>query len=175
VELTQAMTPPLSRGRVAWQEEIARHGHRVVVALVARRIPPQQARDLAQEAWTRLIEREDALGRIELPGLVIQQALFLARDEARSERRQQALPFDPVAAIEAGPEPRYLSAEALSRARGVIASLPARTRQIFERCCEHPELSHAEVAQQLDVSVQHVRQTLYEVRKRVREMLEEKS
>jgi RNA polymerase sigma factor (sigma-70 family) len=175
MELTYSMTQSVPRGRVAWEQEIARHGQRVVVALVARRIPPHQARDLAQEAWTRLMEREASLTRVELPGLVIQQALFLARDEARAERRRDALPPDPIPLVEAGPEPRYLSAEALSKARGVIASLPARSRQIFEQCCEHPEVPHAEAAERLGVSVQHVRQTLYEVRKRLREQLEERT
>jgi RNA polymerase sigma-70 factor (ECF subfamily) len=173
--MTPAMAQTVLKGRVAWDDEIARHGQRVIVALVARRIPPQQARDLAQEAWTRIIEREPTLGRIELPGLVIQQALFLARDEARAERRRVAVQNEPTHAFEAGPEPRFLSAEALARARGVIASLPARSRQIFEQCCEHPEKPHAEVAATLGISIQHVRQTLYEVRKRVREKLEERS
>jgi RNA polymerase sigma-70 factor (ECF subfamily) len=170
----------LAGDRRAWDEAIARHGRRVVVALLARGIPLERARDLAQEAWTRIIEqrRRGALARIELPGLVIRQALFLARDAERAGGRRGGEATD-VAALEdlahAGDsaERRLLTRELLERAHGALAQLPARTREIFTLCYEEPGLPHAAVAARLGVSVQHVRQTLYEVRARLRALWDE--
>src|SRR5262245_60462429 len=67
----------------AWSWLIARHDHRVVVALLARGVPLDRARELAQETWLRLMQsqREGRLRELSLPGLAITQARFLAANE----------------------------------------------------------------------------------------------
>jgi len=164
--------------RQAWNEAIARHNQRLVVALLARRIRPDRARDLAQEAWTRLMEqqRRGVLLRIELPGLAIRQALFLAQDFLRAESLRQGADESRLLRTPSGEpsvEQRIMSRQMLHRARAMIGSLPPRNREIFELCYDDPHLSHASAAEHLGVSVQHVRQTLCEVRKRLRQLLKE--
>src|SRR5262245_40887108 len=71
-------------------EAIARHDRRVVGALLARGVRAERAKELAQEAWTRLIQKhkEGALTEVKLPGLAIKQALFLAKTDARQTQRR---------------------------------------------------------------------------------------
>src|SRR5688500_15774579 len=75
----------LGGARAAWAGLSRRHHRRVLVALLARGIPADRARDITQETWARLVEHQGAgrLDRLELPGLAIRQATFLALDEAR--------------------------------------------------------------------------------------------
>ena len=150
----------------------------VVVALLARRIPLERARELAQEAWTKLMERQQdgGLARIELPGLVIRQAFFLEQDRVRAERVRASASVTELAAapeLAASPEGRVMSRQLLARAREALARRPRHNRQIFELCYGDPTLSHAEAAQRLGVTIQHVRQTLYEVRRELRRLLED--
>jgi RNA polymerase sigma factor (sigma-70 family) len=164
--------------REAWNEAIARHNRRVVVALLARRVRLDRAKDLAQEAWTRLIEQcgRGMLKQVKLPGLAIRQALFLAQDLERAESLRGHAGETPLAQAESGEpsvERRIMSQEMLGRARAMIRSLPRRNREIFELCYDDPHLSHASAAERLGVSVQHVRQTLCLVRKHLRQMLKE--
>src|SRR5688500_4188567 len=72
---------------------IERHNHRVVVSLLARGLPIDRARELAQETWLRLMESQRAgrLTSLNLPGLAIVQAGFLASNERRGLVRGAAL------------------------------------------------------------------------------------
>lgn len=171
VEFVLANDKALSAGdRAAWQQAIATHNPRVIVALLARRIPLHVAQDLAQEAWAKLFAAAGTLTRIELPGLVIRQALFLAQDAARAGRRFTDAVAEPIFTLT--PENELQSKQRLNQARSVLAGLSARTQELFRLCYAEPELSHAAVAERLSVSVQHVRQTLYEVRAEMRATLE---
>src|SRR5688500_4859484 len=76
--------PALVRAALAgdprgWARLIERHDHRVVVSLLARGVPLDRAKELAQETWLRLIENQRAgrLPALSLPGLAIVQAGFL--------------------------------------------------------------------------------------------------
>lgn len=75
----EGATEAAARGgdRGAWTELIARHNRRVMLSLLAHGVLPAQAKEMAQEAWLRLITQADAkkLLRLELPGLAIRQAL----------------------------------------------------------------------------------------------------
>ena len=120
-------------------------------------------------------ERRGALREIELPGLAIRQALFLAQDAVRRMRAHEGINeaiLDGTSANEPNPERAILSKEQLGRAQRELAKLPKRSAEIFELCYD-TNLSHAEAAARLGVSVQHVRQTLYEVRKQLRQCLRE--
>src|SRR5262249_39665900 len=117
----------LAGQRAAWDGLIARHHRRVVVALLARGVPLDRAQDVANEAWMRLFERQGSgqLAALDLPGLAIKQAMFLALEEARRERARRGQPLDGGAdAIDPGadPEHRVLSREALGRAQAVLAT-----------------------------------------------------
>lgn len=160
--------------RAAWTELIARHNRRVVLSLLAHGVLPAQAKEMAQEAWLRLITQADAkkLDRLELPGLAIRQALFLARSEARKPgQANESLDDAPEAATES-PEALYFSRERLQKAHERLQDLAPSARAVFERLYGDPQLSHAEVAARVGLSVQRVRQIVCEVRKVLRAELE---
>src|SRR5688572_19869115 len=90
----------LEGDEASWGRLIERHDHKVVVALLARGIPLDRARELAQETWLRLIERQRA-GRLPvlvLPGLAIVQAGYLASNDRRRPVPASAPTGEPAAA-----------------------------------------------------------------------------
>jgi RNA polymerase sigma-70 factor (ECF subfamily) len=162
--------------RGAWSELIARHNRRVLLALIAHGVLPAQAREVAQEAWLKLITRADArqLERLELPGLAIRQALFLARSEQRKPG-QGAEPLEGSGALQVAgesEEERFFSRELLQKAHARVQDLSPSARAVFERLYGEPHLSHAEIAARVGLSVQRVRQIICEVRKVLRAELE---
>lgn len=165
----------LAGDRSAWSRLIARHDRRVLLSLLARGVRVDRARELAQETWLRLYERHrrGELPRLELPGLAIVQAGFLAANERRREQRPSPRssstegPREPASG-EPGAEDRVIRREELERARAALARLPAGARRVFELLYQNPGLSHAEAAARLGLSTQRVTQVLCEVRKHLR-------
>lgn len=160
--------------RAAWTELIARHNRRVMLSLLAQGILPAYAKEIVQEAWLRLITQADAkkLDRLELPGLAIRQAMFLARSDARKAGHfTVSLDDVPEGDTDSG-EQAYLSRERLLKARERLNDFSPSARAIFEQLYGDPHLSHAEVAAQVGLSVQRVRQIICEVRKVLRSELE---
>lgn len=158
--------------RDAWDVLIARHDHRVVLSLLARGLRLVRARELAQQAWSRLYEQQCAgrLERLELPGLAIRQAGFLALEEARRDSRakadagREADRADPAASV----EERLIRRDELRRAQAELERCPASARRVFSFIYANPEMPHADAARELGLSVQRVRQILCEVRARLR-------
>jgi RNA polymerase sigma factor (sigma-70 family) len=166
----------------AWRELIAQHDRSVLLSLLAKGVRLDRARELTHETWARLYEQE-VLGRLEgleLPGLAIAQASFLAAQDGRRAQRQQAwAPLDasPEAAAHAdgacSAEDRLASRQALDKAREVLASCNPRSQEVFRLAYESPDLPQADIARSVGLSVQRVRQILWEVRGRIRTALEE--
>jgi RNA polymerase sigma-70 factor (ECF subfamily) len=169
----------LTGSPLAWEALIRAHNRRVVLSLVAAGAPLARAKELAHEAWARLVEQQRGgrLERLELPGLAIRQARFLWLDELRARGRAEVR--ERGAALEAAIDPaptaeeRYLSQDQLARVRRALAELPPSSRAIFLLIYNNPEIPHATAAAQVGLSVQRVRQILCEVRKRLREVLED--
>jgi RNA polymerase sigma-70 factor (ECF subfamily) len=162
----------LEGDRSAWSELIATHERRVVLSLIGSGVMPAQAREYAHDAWLRLMQQA-AAGRLEylqLPGLVVRQALFLARSGAR---RATPEPEAPLVTDEAPAEASFFAHERLARARAHVESLAPSARAVFLSLYREPQLSHAEVAAQVGLSVQRVRQIICEVRKSLRTELDE--
>jgi len=171
--------PPISE---RWARAIATHQHRVVLSLVGVGFSFERAGDLANEAWARLIEKDQAgtLGELKLPGLAIVQARYLAWDERRREAMQ--LRHYRRAAAEAGeellvdrnpdPETRLLSRQQAQRALAAVAASPLSAQRLLKLLYAEPAMPHARAAQVLGLSVQRVRQILCELRKRVRAAIE---
>lgn len=168
----------LAGDRAAWEALIDRHNHRVIVALLARRIPIDRARELTQEAWLRLIERQrdGRLPRLQLPGLAIAQAIRIARDRARAASVSRPhLPLDEADLVDPDCrlDERVLSRDALRRADAVLAGCSESAQRVFHMIYEQPGIAHQEVAASVGLSVQRVRQILCEVRKKLRAVVEE--
>jgi RNA polymerase sigma-70 factor (ECF subfamily) len=143
-----------------------------VLSLIAAGVPAAQAREFAHDAWLRLIQQASAgrLAYLQLPGLVVRQALFLARAAGRK----------PTLEAEADPrtastEEQFFARERLERAREHVETLPTSARQVFLALYSDPGLSHAEVADRVGLSVQRVRQIICEVRKALRAALDEET
>jgi RNA polymerase sigma-70 factor (ECF subfamily) len=160
-----------------WAGLIARHNHRVVVSLLAHGMTIDRARDLAQETWLRLIERQRAgrLPSLVLPGLAIVQAGFLASNEWRSERRGDWPDDGAVCTPAGGAESRVIDRQELDRVAVALAACAPTSRRVFEFVYEHPELTYAEAALRLGLSRQRVKQIVCEVRKRLRDCLAEEA
>ncbi len=158
--------------RAAWEELIARHGRRVVLSLIAHGVLPAQAREFAQDAWMRVMQQasQGRLAYLQLPGLVVRQGLYLAR---AANRRPEALPQVGEPEDLESPEASYLARERLARARARVDSLAPSARTVFLLLYTEPQLSHAELAARVGLSVQRVRQIICEVRKELRAHLEE--
>ena len=168
----------------AWNEIVRRHSHRVLVSLLARDVPLELAEDLTQEVWLHLMERqrEGRLGRLRFPGLAIAQARWLALEADRTRRRRERIAgpvqrlgdpeLEEVVDPAAGPDQVAADRgrwEVLCRALG---RCPARARQVFEAVYGPQGRSQNDVARDLGLSLQRVRQILCEVRARLRRALE---
>jgi RNA polymerase sigma-70 factor (ECF subfamily) len=177
--------------RAAWDEAFRAHNHRVVVSLVAMGVRADVATDIAQAAWTRLIEQDRAgkLHDVRLPGIAIAQARLLALEARRREaveRRRMArngslddepdhATPDAVSLLTADddPERTVLNREELERAVEVIAAASPSSQRVFRLVYGEPPLPHARVATQVGLSVQRVRQIVCELRKKIRDVFDD--
>jgi RNA polymerase sigma-70 factor (ECF subfamily) len=165
----------------AWSQLVRTHERRVVVSLLAIGVPLERALEITQEVWVRLIERQraGALRQLELPGLAIAQARFLALDERRSARVKRAATGDPALLLadvgdgRATPEERAASREELERAEQVIASCSPKAQKLFQLLYQEPSLPQAEAASRVGLSLQRVRQILCVVRKKLRDSVKD--
>lgn len=165
----------------AWSALVARHNHRVVVTLLARGVRVDRAKDIAQEAWIRLVEQQRVgkLDRLQLPGLAIAQAAFLALEAARREataRRHDPIDEPSIAAALADPrcdaETRMVTEQRVDRAVEVLSGCSPSAKRVFRLAYGGDGLSHTEVAEKVGLSLQRVRQILCEVRAKLRIALE---
>jgi RNA polymerase sigma-70 factor (ECF subfamily) len=171
----QLVRAALAGDATGWARLIERHNHRVVVSLLARGLLIDRARELAQETWLRLIESQRAgrLATLELPGLAIVQAGFLAANERRGLVPGADLDGETLPAPGGSAEDRAIDRQQLERVRRALGACPPSARRVFEFVYDHPELTYAESAARLGLSSQRVKQIVCEVRKRLRLSLEE--
>ncbi len=175
-EATQLAPPP------DWASIVEAHQHTVLFSVLALGLRWDRAQEITQRAFARLYEQERAgkLDRLSFPGLAIRQARFLALDamdkdavEKRAKRELSRL----ASAVEGPPsaERRLLAKEQLAIAIEALTYCPPSSQRVFRAVYEDPSAPHAVIAERLGLSVQRVRQILCEVRRRVRDALEEAS
>jgi RNA polymerase sigma factor (sigma-70 family) len=160
--------------REAWGVLYLRYNGQVVMRLVQRGYNPTAALDHAQQAWTRLMERatRGELGELKVPGLIITTATHLAIDTLRKEGREDELTDGKISARDDRPGDRIDAATRLQRTMEALQRLPRRARELFTTCMVDPDRPQAEIAKEQGVTLQHLRQTLYDVRKKLAEHLE---
>ncbi len=156
-----------------WASLIAAHGHAVVLALLRRGLRLDEARELAQAAWLKVMEKDSAtaFARLDLPGLVITQANFLFVDQTRAAARRPAVAVVAVDSSQSA-EDAVISHEQVRMAQRIWSTCSPQAQRVFLLAYEEPTLSHAALADRLGLSVQRVRQVLCEVRAKLRVALE---
>jgi RNA polymerase sigma-70 factor (ECF subfamily) len=161
-----------------WDDAIRRHDRRVYLSVLALGLAPERAREVTQAAWTRLIEqhKRGALDDIELPGLAIRQARFLAFNElarTRTESRVLAAVPDPPASPDT--ERVVGSRQELDRVLAALATCSPVARKVFRLVYATPGGTAADAAKQVGLSLQRVRQILCETRHHIRRALAEET
>lgn len=161
-----------------WDDAVRRHDRRVYLSVLALGLPPERAREITQAAWTRLIEQHQrgALGEIELPGLAIRQARFLAFNElsrTRVENRVLAAVPDPPAAPDT--ERVVGSRQEIERVLAALATCSPTARKVFRLVYATPGGTASQAAKEVGLSLQRVRQILCETRRHIRRALAEET
>ncbi len=172
-------THALAGVRRAWDELIQRHHRQVVAAVIRRGCAPEEAEELAQEAWLQLIKQQKRgkLSDLKLPGLAIRQAQFLALDAHRKQNPIRgsvgldALSRCPDGAQ--GPERTLLTRETLDRAENVLRTCSPTAQKVFRLVYGNAGLDHRAAAERAGISLQRTRQIICEVRRKLRTSIEE--
>ena len=151
---------------VDW-EEVYRHTFQDLVRYLHRKVwDPDRARDLAQEAFARSLDREPDDPR----SWVFTVAANLARDEARSDIRRRRHLTLVKAEKEAEPRPpdplrRLEREERAGRARRALEALTERDREAL--LLWDAGLSYREIAERTGLSTGAIGTTLARARKRL--------
>lgn len=157
-----------------WDDAIRQHDRRVYLSVLALGLPPDRAREVTQQTWTRLMEQhtQGKLDHLELPGLAIRQARFLALNEhqrSRTELRVLAAVPEPAAP---DPERALASRQELERVLAALATCSPMARKVFRLVYATPGGNAASAAQAVGLSLQRVRQILCETRSHIRKQME---
>ena len=157
-----------------WDDAIRQHDRRVYLSVLALGLPPDRAREVTQQTWTRLMEqhKQGKLDQLELPGLAIRQARFLALNEyqrSRTELRVLAAVPEPAAP---DPERALASRQELERVLAALATCSPTARKVFRLVYATPGGNAASAAQAVGLSLQRVRQILCETRSHIRKQME---
>ena len=159
-----------------WKRAVAQHDHPLIISLLAAGLRLDEARDVAQEAWLRVMESAAAgkLERVELPGLIIRQASFIVADRQRARRLRVVAPEHEVEALSAAEtaEGATHARELLAVVNAELATASPRARGVFFSVLESPEAGHRALAQKEGLSLQRFRQVLCEVRAKLRRGVE---
>jgi RNA polymerase sigma factor (sigma-70 family) len=135
------------------------HNASLVQLLRARLRSDQEARDVAQEAYVRLLQL-DRLGAVSyLRTYLFRTALNIATDRLRSASVRNAVHRDPLFDLgvdEISPERRALAEDELRRVTAALASLPPKPRYAF-LLYRFADLDIDEVAERLGVTERMVR------------------
>lgn len=157
--------------RDAWDALIRQHDRKVLLSLIALGIDRDRARELAQATWARLFEQHQRgrLEELELPGLAIRQARFLAIDGFRHTGRQRRmLSLAPAEADRIDGAHQALSRDQLRRALEALATCSATAQQLFRLLYSDPPMTCAEAARELGLSAERARHIVCETRKLIR-------
>ena len=165
-----------------WDAIARAHNRRVVVHLLARGLALDDAEEVAQRTWTRLLalDRARRLPYVEMPGLALAQARFLAASLRRERSGQLARDGgddDALALVvddRADQERTVVDRDRVQRALAELANVPASALQVFRRVLEDPPPTHAEIAKDVGLSEQRVKQIVCETRARLRRAIDAK-
>ncbi|AZE63441.1 Sigma factor, ECF subfamily [Pseudomonas synxantha] len=145
---------------------------------LARKVrDPQLAADLVQESFLRLAQKPAGERIDNSQGYLYRTASNLLIDHIRQEARQKTdtVPHEALAEIEddvAGLEAQAMAQQQRQALKQALAELPERTQQIF-RLNRIEGMTHAQVAQHLDISDSSVQKHLAKALAYVMQRLQE--
>lgn len=156
----------------AWDVLYALYNTTVIGVFLSHRVPRQLALELAQEVWIRLISkaRNGQIANISMPGLLVQEAWFRVRDHWRRNQRNPIEFTDTVPDIASnGPDSQQQASVrvALAHSSRFLMALTPRQREVLVLRIQR-ELGFDEIANQLNISLQRVRQLFSQARQRMR-------
>ena len=158
-----------------WDDAVRQHDRRVYLSVLALGLAPDRAREIAQMTWTRLIEQhaKGLLAELDLPGLAIRQARFLALNAHQRDRAElRVLAAVPDAPPEPGVDRVVDSRRELEKVLDALATCSPTAKKIFRLVYARPDGSAALAAQEVGLSLQRVRQILCETRAHIRRAME---
>jgi RNA polymerase sigma-70 factor (ECF subfamily) len=159
-----------------WKAAVAEHDHTLVLSLLAAGLRLDEARDVAQEAWLRVMEAAAVgkLDRIELPGLVVRQASFIVTDRLRQQRVRVHAPLSDAEALSHTDSSEHATsaAQLLEVLESGLVHATPRERSVLRSTLERPDERHDSLAAAAGISVQRFRQVLCSVRAKLRRALE---
>ncbi len=160
-----------------WEALIRLHEQPVFLSLLAQGVRPSRARELTHDAFTRLFERwsDGRLDLLSLPGLAIAQARFLALADGRLGRsaHSDVMELTEHADGRPSPEQQLAARQLVAGLERALEACPKRARELYTLAFTHPEVRHEVLAARAGISVQRLRQTLCEVRARLRDAVKE--
>jgi len=141
----------------AWNDLVERYTPLVMSVIRRYRLPDQDAADVNQTLWLRLVEHLD---EIREPRALTQWIITTTRNEClrllRSVRRTR--PFDPQqaadladGAAETELDAELLKAERLQILREAFAQLPGHCQAVLALLVADPPMSYAEISKRLDM------------------------
>jgi len=137
----------------------------------------QEARDVAQEAYVRLLQLDRPQTISYLRAFLFKIASNLAMDRLRARRRMppiQAVADEDVVPFELSPERHCAGREMMAVLRSALAELPAKCREIFV-LHRLEGLSRAEIAARTGLGERMVRLYMARALEHVRRRLDEAS
>jgi RNA polymerase sigma factor (sigma-70 family) len=165
-----SLAEPASRGSSELAKLFHEHNASLVSLLRVRLHSDQEARDVAQEAYVRLLQLDRVDTISYLRAYLFRTALNIATDRLRSGAMRAATFLDPVFdphVDEISPERVLLAQEALRTVTAALDTLPPKARYAF-LLHRFSELDIDEVAMRLGVSERMVRKYIVQALLRIR-------
>lgn len=154
----------------SWEQIVNEHGPPAFQAAWRILRHPQDCEDVLQEVFFEAHRVYSASKVMHWRAFLVRLATCRALDALR--RRRSFSEFEPalLSSRSSGPEENAMAEEAEMQIRTLIAGLPPRQSEVF--CLAHfEELSHDEIAQTLEISVNAVSIALHKARLALRSLL----
>jgi RNA polymerase sigma-70 factor (ECF subfamily) len=160
-DLLADITSATSEGQPLSVRELIRSHHASLMSLLRRRIRvAEDAADVAQEAYIRMLKYEGARN-VQFPSsLLFRIAINVAKDRGRSDQVRRVKDQCELHELEidsgvANPERQLAAEQDLERVHAIIEQLPPKCRRVFLLSRMH-EMTYPQIAEHCGISVKMV-------------------
>jgi RNA polymerase sigma factor (sigma-70 family) len=160
----------------AWNEIVERYSGMLWSLTRSYGLATQQASDVVQTAWLRLVEHIGDLREPEHVGAWLatttrREALRTVAAQRREEPRDDERTWDQPAAPQEAPDAAMIHREERARLLAALASLPPRQQQLLRVLSADPAPSYQEVAEAIGMPVGSIGPTRARALQRLRTVL----